>query len=187
MAKKQKISKNDKASIRVKRAGTAADYNFPEIKKLAITLGMPFPDATGSDYWGLLRYVQNTHEKADPNLINLYDDWVDSQLELLGYAKDDPMRSNQLRLGYLSEEARLRQVTNKEKKVKPDGTVKKKHEKDANNLWKGTKKSYTFELTKKNSSLERITRRVIKKFPEANPKSIKQWYRAALRKLEKTK
>lgn len=44
------------------------------------------------------------------------------------------------------------------------------------------KKSYTYELTNKGYTLERITRRVMKKFPEAKPKSIQQWYRAALRK-----
>lgn len=46
---------------------------------------------------------------------------------------------------------------------------------------KEQKKSYTFELTDKGYSLERITRRVIKKFPDANPKSIQQWYRISLR------
>ena len=59
---------------------------------------------------------------------------------------------------------------------------KPKREKDESGLWKGTKKSYTYELTNKGYTLERITRRVMKKFPEAKPKSIQQWYRAALRK-----
>ena len=43
-------------------------------------------------------------------------------------------------------------------------------------------KSYAFELTLKGYSIDRIIRRVMKKFPDANPKSIQQWYRAALRK-----
>ena len=61
-------------------------------------------------------------------------------------------------------------------------TAKKpKKEKNELGLWKGTKKAYTFELTLKGYDLERVTRRVLKHFPEANEKSIKQWYKAALK------
>lgn len=183
---KIKIEKIGKPVKKEKSTGsTQISYSFPEIKKIAITLGMPFPDATASDYWGLLSYVNNTNEKADPSLVERYDEWVDEQLELLGYDKDDPMRSNQLRLGYLSEEAKMRQALGiKKKKEKPVNVEKKKHERDENNLWKGTKKSYTFELTKKGYDLERIQRRVQKAFPDANLKSIKQWHRAALKKIK---
>ena len=75
---------------------------------------------------------------------------------------------------------------NKEKlKVMGSGLEKPKKpkkEKDDNGLWKGTKKSYVFELTYKGLSIDRITRRVQKRFPDAKDKSIQQWYRAALRK-----
>lgn len=193
MAKKKSKIKIEKMTATEKKAkktdisrGSQFSYSFPEIKKIAITLGMPFPDATDSDYWGLLSYVNNTNEKPDPSLVEKYDNWVDEQLEKLGYPKDDPMRSNQLRLGYLSEEAKMRQTLGiKKKKERPiKEKSEKRHEKDENNLWKGTKKSYTFELTKKGYDLERIQRRVIKAFPEANPKSIKQWHRAALKKVK---
>jgi len=193
MAKKKSKIKIEKMTATEKKAkktnisqGSQVSYSFPEIKKIAITLGMPFPDATDSDYWGLLSYVNNTNEKPDPSLVEKYDNWVDEQLEKLGYPKDDPMRSNQLRLGYLSEEAKMRQTLGiKKKKERPiKEKSEKRHEKDENNLWKGTKKSYTFELTKKGYDLERIQRRVIKAFPEANHKSIKQWHRAALKKIK---
>lgn len=194
MAKKKskiKIEKMTSAEKKAKRTsnnvGGQTSYSFPEIKKIAITLGMPFPDATDSDYWRLLSYVNNTNEKPDPSLVEKYDNWVDEQLEKLGYDKNDPMRSNQLRLGYLSEEARMRQALGiKKKKEKPvkEASEKKKHERDEHNLWKGTKKSYTFELTKKGYDLERIQRRVLKAFPEANAKSIKQWHRAALKRIK---
>ena len=185
----EKMTSSEKKAIKSKAitSGGQISYSFPEIKKIAITLGMPFPDATDSDYWGLLGYVNNTNEKPDPSLVEKYDNWVDEQLEKLGYSKDDPMRSNQLRLGYLSEEAKIRQALGiKKKKEKPekDKTEKKKHERDEHNLWKGTKKSYTFELTKKGYDLERIQRRVLKAFPEANAKSVKQWHRAALKRIK---
>ena len=109
---------------------------------------------------------------------------MDRQLEERGYAKDDPMRSYQLRLGYVREE-------DEETKVKRLGRVrglpkpkKPKREKDESGLWKGTKKSYTFELAKRGFSLERVVKRVTKKFPEANIKSIKQWYRIASAKAK---
>ena len=67
----------------------------------------------------------------------------------------------------------------------PKKPKKPKKEKDDNGLWKGTKKSYVFELTYKGLPIDRIIRRVQKKFPDAKEKSIQQWYRAALRKQKK--
>ena len=58
---------------------------------------------------------------------------------------------------------------------------KKKRQRDERGLVAGTKKSYTFELTSKGYDLERVTRRVLKKFPDANAKSISLWYRKAKR------
>jgi ATP-dependent exoDNAse (exonuclease V) beta subunit len=58
---------------------------------------------------------------------------------------------------------------------------KKKRQRDERGLVAGTKKSYTFELTAKGYDLERVTRRVLKKFPDANAKSISLWYRKAKR------
>jgi len=166
----------------ISSAGGFSNMTYRDCKRRAVALGMPFPDACAADGGRLQSYIMKTENKPDLSLIDKYDDWVDSMLEQAGYAKDDPLRSYQLRLGFISEE-KVEEGKRKTRKIKGLPKPKKpKREKDESGLWKGTKKSYTYELTNKGYTLERITRRVMKKFPEAKPKSIQQWYRAALRK-----
>lgn len=154
---------------------------YRDIKRQAIILGMPFPDATGNSIGALLNFINRTDNQPDPSLIDKYDDWMDQQLSDIGYAKDDPIRSSRLRLGFLGDEQedgsrRARRIKGIKKPKE-----KKKREKDERGLLTGTKKSYTFELASKGYDLDRVTRRVLKKFPEANPKSISLWYRKANR------
>ena len=147
---------------------------YKDIKRQAIILGMPFPDATGNSIGALLNFINSTSNQPDPSLIDKYDEWMDFQLSERGYAKDDPLRSSRLRLGFLGEEQE--DGSRRSKRIKG---VKKPKEKKG--LVAGTKKSYTFELTAKGYDLERVTRRVLKKFPDANAKSISLWYRKAKR------
>lgn len=164
--------------------GGFANMTYKDVKRRAISLGMPFTDAVIADFGKLASYIQKTDARPDTSLIDLYDNWIDEQLEERGYAKDDPMRNYQLRLGYIGEDE---QGKEKVKKIKGlPKTPKPKREKDEQGYWKGTKKSYTFELSAKGYPIERIIRRVTKKFPDANPKSITQWNRAYLRKQKKT-
>lgn len=158
------------------------NMTYRDCKRRAVALGMPFPEACEADWGRLASYIDKANTKPDPSLIDKYDDWVDKILEERGYAKDDPMRNYQLRLGYISEDAVTKQRTQKRVKGIPK-PKKPKREKDEHGLWKGTKKSYTYELTKKGYSFDRVLRRVLKKFPEANEKSVNQWYKAALRKI----
>lgn len=162
------------------------NMTYKDMKRRAVALGMPFPDACNADYNGLSTFITNTTNLPDNSLIDQYDEWMDKILESRGYGKDDPMRHYQLRLGFISEDAVTKQK--KHKRIKGLEKPKKpKREKDENNLWKGTKKSYTYELTYKGLKPERIVKRVLKKFPDANPKSVIQWHRAALRKKEPAK
>lgn len=155
---------------------------YKDLKRQAIILGMPFPDACKSSIFGLIGYINHSNNTPDTSLIDQYDEWVDKQLEDIGYEKDDPLRSSRLRLGFLGEEKENGERKSRRipgiKKQKPRKTPK---ERDEFNLVKGTKKSYTFELANKGFSLERTIRRVKKKFPEANDKSINLWYRKAKR------
>ena len=166
--------------------GSLDEMNFKDLQRRAIVLGMPFPEVPQSDYFRLRSFIENSENKIDNSLIDKYDDWMDKQLEACGYGPNDPMRSYQFRLGFVAEdpetgERKMKRVKGIKKPKKP--TVH--HEKDDNGFWKGTKKSYTFELAAKGYELERIIRRVQKKFPDANEKSIKQWCRAAKRLQEK--
>jgi hypothetical protein len=165
--------------------GGLSNMNYKDCKRRAIALGMPFPDACAADFGRLHSFIMKSENKPDPSLIDQYDDWMDQQLELRGYAKDDPMRSYQLRLGFVGEDPEG-DAPKKSKRIKGIPKPKKpKREKTAEGRWKGTKKAYTYELTARGFSLERITRRVQGKFPDAVEKSIKQWHRACLREMKK--
>lgn len=185
MAKKTKKEhyqiKGGKEKVKlVSSAGGIGNLTYREAKRRAVILGMPFPDACSASFPQLIQFIIHTENKPDSSLIGQYDEWVDKQLESLGYDKSDPIRSYQLRLGFISEDTVTKQKT--KKKIKGIPQPKPKKEKDGYGLWKGTKKSYTFELTNKDYSFDRVCRRVLKKFPDANKKSIQQWYRLALRK-----
>lgn len=189
--KRTKVSKDHRvkggkeklATLGKKQGGILDNYTYKDTKKLAITLGMPFPDVVNSDWGDLQSFILKTENKPNKELIHQFDDWMDEQLVLSGYEKNSPVRSYMLRLGYVSEERQEEMQKNKANKVKKEKEKKPKKEKDERGLWKGTKKSYTYELTARGYELERIQKRVIKKFPDANLKSIQQWMRAAQRKL----
>lgn len=182
--KKQHQVKGSPEKVKmIGRLGGLRNMTFKDLQRQAIMLGMPFPEVPQSDFFRLESFIFNSSNEPDKSLIDKYDDWMDKVLEERGYSKDDPMRNYQLRLGFVSEDAVTKQK--KFKRVKGIPKPKKpKREKDERGLWKGTKKSYTFELTTRGYDLERVIRRVQKKFPEANDKSIKQWWRAAKRKTE---
>lgn len=163
-----------------------SNMTFKDVKRRAIILGMPFPDATEADFGKLASYVQKSTNHPDTSLLDKYDDWIDQILEQRGYDKNHPMRSYQLRLGYLGEEKKPSEDSlgeeesqvRKTKRIKGlPKTPKKKRELTESGLVAGTKKAYTEELVNRGFSVERTIRRVMKKFPEANEKSIRQWYK----------
>lgn len=190
MAKRDK--KEKKAPSREKSnflGASGRNMTYKDLKRKAIILGMPFPDACSAGVFDLLGYINNSEEKPDKSLIDKYDDWMDKQLENISYSKDNPLRSSRLRLGFLGEEGE-----NGQRKIKRVPGIKKPREKkpprerDEFNLIKGTKKSYVWELTSKGYDIDRVIRRMKKKFPEANEKSINLWYRMAKRTINgKTK
>ena len=181
--KQYRLKASPEKARMIGRLGGLRNMTFKDLQRQAIMLGMPFPEVPQSDFFRLESFILNSPNEPDKTLIDKYDDWMDKVLEERGYSKDDPMRNYQLRLGFVSEDAVTKQK--KFKRVKGIPKPKKpKRETDERGLWKGTKKSYTFELTARGYDLERVIRRVQKKFPEAKDKSIKQWWRAAKRKVD---
>lgn len=186
MARKRKEKQPVNAKKQSMLAGSMRYGTYKDVKRKAICLGMPFPDATSADFGTLLSFVEKTNSVPDTSLIDKYDEYIDEQLAAIGYGDKDPLRHSRLRLGYIGEttengEKRKKRVRGirKQKEKKPP------RERDNFNLIKGTKKSYTFELTEKGYSLERIIRRVIKRFPTAKEKSIKLWHNSAKRSIKK--
>lgn len=80
------------------------NQTYRDLKRKAVILGMPFPDACSASVFQLINWINTSEEKPNKHLINEYDDWMDRQLETAGLAKDDPLRSSKLRLGFLGEE-----------------------------------------------------------------------------------
>lgn len=182
--KKQHQVKGSKEKVKmIGRLGGLSKMTFKDMQRQAVMLGMPFPEVVQSDFFRLESFIKNSPNVPDRTLIDQYDEWMDKILEERGYAKEDPMRNYQFRLGFVSEDAVTKQKKFKKIKGIPK-PPKPQKEKDELGLWKGTKKSYTFELTMRGYDLERVLRRVLKKFPEANEKSVKQWYRAAKAKMK---
>ena len=134
----------------------------------------------------LLSYINTTTNKPDKSLIDKYDDWMDKQLADSGIPKNDPLRNSRLRLGFLGEEDELGERKRKRiPGIKKSREKKPPRERDLFGLLKGTKKSYAWELTARGYSLDRINRRMKKKFPDANDKSISLWSRNCKRYIKK--
>ena len=114
--------KLNKEKIKVMGSGLE-NMTYKDMKRRAVSLGMPFPDACSADYNGLASYIHHSNNKPDNSLIDEYDKWMDNQLELAGYAKDDPMRSYQLNLGFISEDT----VTKQKKMITVFGKELRNH------------------------------------------------------------
>lgn len=164
-------------------SSSGMNMRYRDLKRRAVILGMPFPDACSAGVFDLINFINNSDATPNKHLLDEYDDWMDKQLEALAYTKDDPLRSSKLRLGFLGEDEEGNRKTKRVPGIKKPKTKKPPKERDEFNLIKGTKKSYTFYLVSKGRSLERTIQLVKKKFPDANDKSISLWYRGAKRKL----
>ena len=95
MAKKKR--KDLKAPSKEKSnflGASGRNMTYKDLKRKAIILGMPFPDACSAGVFDLLHYIQSSEERPDKSLIDKYDDWMDKQLETIGYSKDDPLRNS---------------------------------------------------------------------------------------------
>jgi hypothetical protein len=182
MAKKKSSKKTTtkaqtKGLPKIGRVSTRHDRkNYRDLKREAVIRGMPFPDVVEADFNRLYSFIDNSDNKPDISLIDKFDDWVDIQLENAGYPKGCSVRSPRLRLGFLGDEVEVGKRVSKRVPGIPK-PKKEKRAKDENGLFRGTKKSYTYELTKRGYTLDRVIRRVKKKFPDASDKSINIWFR----------
>lgn len=185
MARTKKTPKVDKNKTTGKaKIGNTPTHDvrktYKDLKREAVIRGMPFPDVVAADVHRLISYSAHTNERPNIALIDQFDEWVEGQLELSGYGEGHPLRSPLLRLGFIGEEKE--DGTVKLRKIKGIPKPKKvKRERDESGLFKGTKKSYTYELASRGYTLERVQNRVLKKFPDAKLKSIKIWYSSAKR------
>lgn len=150
---------------------------YKDLKKAAVERGMEFNEVLASDFHKLNSFVHNnSHRKPDPSLLEKFDDQLE---ELLLARGQEQMAHPSLRLSYLGESSE----EDKPREAKPKIVKKAKvvRSKNSDGIYGGTKKALTYELAKKGRSIERTIAKVKRKFPDAADKSIKIWYKKALK------
>jgi hypothetical protein len=148
-----------------------SDLTYKDLKIECIIRGMNFNEVVKSDFFYLANWLsQNISRGKNQNLLDQFDDWVESQI------RDKDLIHPSLRLGYIQRDEDDLPKPKKEKIVKEK---KPPREKDSRGLFKGTMKSYTYLLQEKGKTLEQVTLKVTRKFPNAKPKSIKIWFNKA--------
>lgn len=152
------------------------NMKYIDLKIACIVRGILFEDVVNGSVPSLSSFfIKNFDKPIDRSLLEDFDIWMDEQLEKKGYEKDDPIRKYRLSTT-LNEEEDVR-VDNK--KLRKAGIRKKPKPKaqrdEVFNIFKGTKKAYTYSLTSKSLDNKEIIKLVVEKFPEAKPKSIMIW------------
>jgi len=149
-------------------------FTYKELKKNCITRGLTFDNALLYDFPRLSNWLlKNAHLEEDDNLLDKYDDWMETKLKADG---NDYLIHPSLRLGYLGSKSEEEIEEKPTKKVKVAKAEKIKREKDVSGLYKGTKKQYTFDLQRNGKTIDQVLTKVMRKFPDAKEKSIKIWF-----------
>lgn len=155
---------------------------YKDLKIGCIVRGMLFEDIVEGSYTTLSRYfLDHYDDKQDKSLLEQFDTWMERTLIAKGHAKDSPLV--QFRLSTTLDEDDNSKIIGKNlKKAQVKKEKKPKRERDPDsNIFKGTKKALTFELSKKGIPINDIIKAVCEKFPEAQEKSIKIWAKRALK------
>lgn len=156
-----------------------SNLKFKDLQIACIVRGMDFKDVLDRDFYGLSNWLQrNVMVKEDLSKLEEYDNWMDQ--ELLNMGKEELVH-NSLRLGYIKREDEDAPV----KTPKLPKEKKAPRERDGRGLYKGTKKSYTFDCFTRGKTLEQTLVKVKRKFPEAQDKSIRIWYNKAKKEASK--
>ena len=153
----------------------AGDMKVRDLQRNCIARGMDFMDCIQATIPNLTTWFTH-HRNVSPNplLLDKFDDWYDKQLSQTG--RFTTPRPSMLRLGFIAETDEETGEVTKRKRVPGMKKPKVKRERTEDGIFQGTKKSYTFECAKKGFSKEKTIRKVLKKYPDAQPKSIGIWY-----------
>ena len=89
----RKNKKNKPAPSKEKASflGSAGrNMTYRDLKRKAIVLGMPFPDACAAGVFDLIGYIERSTNKPDKSLIDQYDDWMDKYALLIDLGNSLP-------------------------------------------------------------------------------------------------
>lgn len=155
------------------------NMRFIDLQRAAVIRGMKFQNVVESGIAELQSFVIKYWNKpVKMELLEDFDKERMKEMKRRGLPDDEPF----VRLGFMGktdeETGEITSMIRPEKvKVKK---IKKNRERDKElGIFTGTKKAFTFEMCKKGKSLDKTIEAVMKKFPEAQEKSIKIWYKKA--------
>lgn len=164
-----------------------------DLQKACISRGMDFKEVIEKSHPQLvLWFYENFDRTQDINLLTEFDEWMDNQVQKLspeGFSFRNPL----LRFNYVepiingisqasSIPKAIENAPEKTKKEKIPSVVKTKHPEW--DIMTGTKKFMVYELTiTKKMELEEIIPLVRDKYSEVEEKSIKIWFKRAIKFL----
>lgn len=157
-----------------------SDMTYRDLKKAVISRGMPFKDVINGSFFNLNNWLNSNYDnKIDKGLLNKFDDWLeDSLLEKKG---NEILIHPTLRLSYVGDRGPEPKKEKTDKPKKP----KRKREKTSDGIFKGTKKALTYKYAKRGYEVNRVVTKVKRKYSDASEKSIKIWYKKAMKLYEK--
>jgi hypothetical protein len=155
-----------------------------DLQRACIVRGMPSQDMVESDHHKLVSwFIENYDNTQSEELLINHDGWVEEQLIARGYKKGDVLLSPALRFSYvgnIEEIEKPKIIKPHNEKEKPPNERKEKSTVDASTgIRTGTKKALTYQLTISGLSIGEVIKGVKNKFPEAEDKSIKIWFKRA--------
>jgi hypothetical protein len=160
-----------------------ASLRYTDLKIACIEMGMSFQAVISGDHSTLSSfYKQNHGTRRDTNRLIKFEAWLAEKLIKRGYDPKDPLVVFKLSSAIeIPADASDDEAPKTVKKIKAKVQVPKKKREVRDGVVKGTKKDLTFQLTKKGLPVGKVIEKVLSKFPDAQEKSIKIWYRKAQR------
>jgi hypothetical protein len=168
-----------------------------DLQKECLKRGIDFKHVSESTPFLQDFFIRHFEVPINDKLLSEYDKWFENEMLKKGNDRNNPKSAYlfhpALRMDYQgateeteeTEEAREEQLKAKKKakQIEPKDP-KPKREKDENlGVTKGTKKALTFECASKGLDEDKTIKKVLKEFPDANPESIKIWYRRKAKEL----
>ena len=159
------------------------NMTFKDLKRECVARGYPFEDLVKSNIPDLTNWFRENFLVTPVNeLVDAFDDWQEEQIRISMLAKGQDPNSvihPALRLGFIAERDEDGNVTKAKRTKMLIKKKKRKRERTNDGIFKGTKKSLTFDLQKQGKSKEETIKEVMAQFPEASEKSIGIWYNKA--------
>ena len=146
---------------------------YRDLQRNAIVRGMGFSEMVNSDIYSLQAWLAaNWKIPIDTQKLDEFDYWREKFLYARGYV-NEPF----VRLGYIGKVDENGEVVSRKRVKGMKKNRRPRRDKNALGIFTGTKKDYTYQCYAKKIPLEKAVGKIMDKYPDANEKSIRIWYR----------